>query len=200
MKYHVEEIKHSEYSSEFKVLDENNVQQGESFWTAIQAQWKCEDLNAGKKPLTEEEAHDLAFGLLGEIEEAHETGKAQPVEEKVTPVRADHDDVTISGKNEVGSIIEYCGESWLVTHCYEETGHEPAQIRDEMDEVPPQGWYSELFRVRDNLKAIQVVAEQHQDGQARFTGPHTVKFADEQYAVDMRHLAYSPEIGLYEVK
>jgi hypothetical protein len=146
--------------------------------------------------MTEEEAFEMAFGITGEVEAHRETGSpiAQP-EEKVTPVREDREEGTISGKNEVGTIIEYCGESWLVTDCYEVTGNEYTHEEDE-DQAP--GWYSNIFRVRDNTKAMQAVSEQYQEGQAHFTGPTTVKFSDEEYASDLRDLVYAPDRGLYD--
>lgn len=197
MKYHIEQIQRSEWSVEYRVVDENNVQV-ESFWTPEQAQWKAEDLNAGKKALANEEAFVLTNALLGEVEEKHEIGTTVPSEEEVVPVPSKHTEVRVSGKHKVGSIVAYRGENWLVTHCEHENGIEPEYIRDEMDEVPPVGWYSWLFRVGNNKEAMQVIVEQHNAGQAEFTSPTTVLFTGEQYASDIRDLVYTPEIGVYD--
>lgn len=129
--------------------------------------------------------------------ETHQKRTGAPTPEKVIPVPTHVDDLIVSGKNEVGAIIEYRGEEWLVTSCYQESGAERRDIRDEMDEVPPAGWYSALFRVRTNHQAMQIVAEQVRAGQAQFTGPCTVKLADEQYTSDLRDLAYDAERGLH---
>lgn len=200
MKFHVEKIEICKYANNYRVVDENGLQYGEDYPVEIHATWAAEDLNAGKKQLTDDEAFDLALEITGEVEMHRETGSPISIPadaEKVIPVREDRDEVTISGQNEVGTIVEYRGESWLVTHCYEVTGRE--YTHDE-DEDQPAGWYSELFRVRDNSKAMESVAEQYATGQARFTGPTTVKFADEDIVHDLRDLTYSPESGLYDKK
>lgn len=106
------------------------------------------------------------------------------------------DEIIISGKNEVGSIIEHEGQQWLVSQCERETEVTPANARDEYDERLPIGWHSWLVKVKD--KALVVVSEQVKLGKARFTGSTSVLFDDEEYAFDLAKLAYSDEIGLYQ--
>jgi len=198
MNYRVEEIKHpvsEHYSwSEYKVLDENGVQHGETFLEPMRANWLAEDLTAGKKQLTDDEAFDLANTILSEIEQAHEAGVVQQVEEKIVSVPADRNEVIISGEQEVGTIIEYRGEQWLVTHCAKETEVEGA-VNDECDERLSLGWHSWLVRL--DAKVMEVVAEQYAEGAVRFTDSTVVRFADEDFAHSLFDLAYSAD-GLYD--
>jgi hypothetical protein len=187
MKY---EIKQKE-NRQYYVFDENGTQYGNGSPNARMAQFLIDTLI---KEESQPQVEPWIFGSdILSNDDPRGIYAAPPREEKVIPVEENRDYVTIPEKNEVGAIIDYRGESWLVTQAYEVTGYE---YTHEEDEAPEPGFYSQLFRVRDNHQAMQVVAEQARTGHAHFTGPFTVKFADEPLPLDMRKLAYSPQSGL----
>lgn len=115
--------------------------------------------------------------------------------EQPIPVPAGRDEVIIDGKQEVGSVIEYRGEQWLVTLCAKETEVESAS-NDEYDERLSLGWHSWLVRL--DPKVMEIVAEQYAEGAAHFTDSTVVRFSDETSAHSLFDLAYSPENGLYD--
>ena len=121
--------------------------------------------------------------------------EAAPVVEEVPATPAD--DLIISGKQEVGSIIEYKGRTWLVTHIEREDGVAPADIRDEMDEVLPRGWHSWLVEVQPGNKALPVLVELIDQDEAAITFTDTAMYRDGEYAF-IRDLAYTSELGLYD--
>lgn len=123
------------------------------------------------------------------------TGASLPEPVQPAPVPAGQDDVIIAEKHEVGSIIEYRGEKWLVTLCEKET-EEEGTVNDEYDERLPLGWHSWLVRLAPQV--MQIVSEQFGEGAAQFTSSTTVQFTDEQYAHSLFDLACSPESGLYD--
>lgn len=120
---------------------------------------------------------------------------ASEPESAPVPVPEQHNEVIIDGRYEVGAIIEYRGESWLVTLCEQETEAEGA-ANDEYDERLPLGWHSWLVRLP--AKVMETVAEQYTEGAARFTDSTVVRFADEDFAHSLFDLAYSPTDGLYD--
>ena len=123
-------------------------------------------------------------------------GQAQPPEQKEA-----EDEIVIDSQEQVGSIIEFHGDKWLVVSSRYITAKEAADLEDGWDAYVQPGWDTVLRKVKQDDKSLEVVAEQVQSGNAHIEyqqGKQGVLFLDEQQFIPLDDLAYSSEIGLYQ--
>lgn len=72
------------------------------------------------------------------------------------------DEIIIEGQNEIGTVVEYSGEKWLVTKCQYISEKDSADVEDGWDATIPSGRYSWLTRVKDDeLSSEDITAIDH---------------------------------------
>lgn len=109
------------------------------------------------------------------------------------------DQIVIDSQEQVGSIIEFHGDKWLVVSSRYTSAKEAAEIEEAHDAYVQPGWESVLCKVKD--QSLEVVSEQVQSGNARIEyhqGIRCVLFHDEDQVIPLDDLAYRSDIGLYQ--
>jgi hypothetical protein len=136
---------------------------------------------------------DLLSSIFGDIpmDEAEYQAYKKPVEDPEY-----RDEIALSGKQEVGEIIEHAGDRWLVVESFESDG------RDTHDEDPdplPAGWWSSLVRLTpERAPMLEELARQYKAGKMYMSQLYFGHKGTGLYALRYDRATWTPEGGFQQ--
>lgn len=120
----------------FVIYNEKNVQVGSRYATREEAQ---KDIDLWTKPVAVV-SNPVLDDLLDTYEGKPQVSEPEPKETE--------DQIVIDSQEQVGSIIEFHGDKWLVVNSRYTSAEEAAEIEEEHDAYVQPGWESVLRKVK----------------------------------------------------